>query len=154
MTIENTSHDADDRACTVVLINSDHNPSASIDEHSFKANWRWLKAPPSWTPGQSLPVEPSKIDALIVFASKDGEDEVGQLCGNLRQEPSLDAVPLLVAVDQYQMPFANRMREMPKTDYILTPIEEGSLARHLARAKESREVPLDQIDPAIKEEKE
>jgi hypothetical protein len=131
------------RSFTVVLINADENPTEAIDEKTFQGNWRWLKTPPSWKPGDPLPAAPANIDAVIVFAPKYREDEIGELCRRVRQDSSLLAIPLLVAVDQYQMPLANRMREIPNTDYVLTPIEEESLARHLTRAVESRDAGLD-----------
>jgi PleD family two-component response regulator len=71
---------------------------------------------------------------MIVFATKYREPEIRELCAGLREIPELDAIPLLVAVDQYQMPLANRVREMPNSDFIVTPIEEHSLRRNLGRA--------------------
>jgi hypothetical protein len=136
---QKTFNNPQERNFTVVLINADENPVAVIDEKTFKGNWQWLKTTPSWKPGEPLPAEPAGIDALIVFATKYKEEEIGDLCRSVRQDPALEAIPLLVAVDQYQMPLANRMREIPNTDYVLTPIEEASLTNHLTRALDSRQ---------------
>jgi hypothetical protein len=140
---QSSFHNPRERSFTVVLINADENPVAAIDEKTFQGNWQWLRTPQAWKPGEPLPAAPASIDALIVFASKYREDEIGELCRSVRRDPTLEAIPLLVAVDQYQMPLANRMREIPNTDYVLTPIEEESLARHLTRAIESRDASLD-----------
>lgn len=124
---------------TVILVNAEDNPLAVIDDATFKGNWHWRKAPLGWNLGDPLPADPANTDAIIVFAMKHREAEVGDLCRGVRQDPTLKAIPLLVAVDQYQMPLANEMREIPNTDFVLVPIEEASLARHLNQALETRD---------------
>jgi len=126
-----------DRHYTVVLINSEGNPEAVMDKQTFSRDWHWLQTPRSWKPSDPLPADLAIVDAVIVFSLKQKEQEVELLCRTLRREPSLKEVPLLVAVNQYQMPLANRMRELPNTDFVLTPIEEASLLKHLNWALES-----------------
>jgi CheY-like chemotaxis protein len=128
-----------ERSFTVVLMNAEENPLAVIDDETFKkGNWHWIKTPSSWKPGEPLPAAAANLDAIIVFAVKYQEKETEELCRSLRQDSTLEAIPLLVAVDQYQMPLANRVREIPNTDFVLVPIEEPSLAKHLKQASESR----------------
>lgn len=122
----------------VVLINAHDNPVAVIDQAHFNGNWQWFKTPPAWKPAEPLPTEAAKVDAMIVFAAKYREEEIRELCESVRRVPQWDAIPLLVAVDQYQMPLANRVRELPNTDFIVIPVEEAALTTHLNRALESR----------------
>ena len=119
----------------VVLINAHDNPVAALDEAAFSAEWKWHRTAPEWKPGDALPVEAAQIEALVVFAAKYQEEDITRLCDGIRQDPALGSIPLLVAVDQYQMPLANRERAKPNTDFIVIPLEEPSLREHLERAR-------------------
>lgn len=127
------------RSYTIVLVNILDNPVAGIDESTFKGRWRWIKAPADWSPGHPLPEKQEAIDAVIVFSRKYQEQDVRKLCEAMRGLPELADIPLLVAVDKYEIPLANRVREMPNTDYIVTPIEEKALIANLNRAAASKE---------------
>jgi hypothetical protein len=133
-----SSNPAEERTRTVVLVNAIENPDAAIDEATFQEQWRWLKTPRDWKPGDPLPTHDGDLDAVIVFSVKHHEDEIRRLCEAVRALPELAGIPLLAAVDKYQMALAHRMMETPNTDYIITPIEEGSLIANLNRAIASK----------------
>lgn len=124
----------EERTRTAVLINSIENPDAQIDESTFQRKWHWIKLSRDWKPGDPLPHHRESIDAIIVFSSKHKEDGIRQLCERVRALPDMSSIPMLVAVNQYQMPLANRVREMPNTDYVVLPIEEEPLIANLNRA--------------------
>lgn len=132
------THPEVERTHTVVLVNALDNPVAQIDDSTFRESWHWVRTGPDWKPGDPLPASAKSLDGIIVFAAKYQEEGIRQLCEAVRGLPELAPVPLLVAVDQYQMPLANRVREMPNTDFIVTPIEEKSLIANLNRAAASR----------------
>lgn len=127
------------QSVNVVLINAYDNPVATVDEATFNENWHWHKAPRTWKPGEPLPTAEAGVDAMIVFAARYHEDETRRLCEDIRQVPRWKSIPLLVAIDQYQMSLANRIREMPNADFVVTPIEEGPLTENLNRAIASRD---------------
>jgi hypothetical protein len=118
----------------VLLINAIDNPLAQIDDSTFQEPWRWIRTPKDWKPGEPLPVHTGSLDAIIVFSARYHDDDIRHLCEAVRALPELASVPLLVGIDQYQMPLANNLRQMPNTDFIVTPIEEKSLISNLQRA--------------------
>ena len=136
MTDQQPSH-AEERTRTVVLVNAHENPVAQIDDSSFRQKWRWMKTARDWKPGDPLPPHEGSIDGVIVFSAKYQEEGIRQLCEAVRALPELASIPLLVAVNQYQMPLANRVRQMPNTDFIVIPLDEKSLLANLKRAAAS-----------------
>jgi hypothetical protein len=118
----------------VLLINAIDNPVAEIDDSTFQEEWRWIRTPLNWKPGDPLPVHEGTLDAIIVFSARYHEDDIRHLCEAVRALPELASVPLLVGVDQYQMPLANNLRQLPNTDFVVTPIAEKSLIANLHRA--------------------
>jgi hypothetical protein len=132
-------HNSPSQSVNVVLINAYDNPVATMDEPTFNENWHWHKAPRTWKPGEPLPTDEASVDALIVFAARYREEETRRLCEDIRQVPEWKPIPLLVAIDQYQMTLANRVREMPNADFVVTPIEEATLTENLNRAIASQE---------------
>lgn len=122
----------------VLLINSAENPVAQFDEPSFKGDWQWIEAPPDRDLAEAAPADTAPLDAVIVFATRYQPEDTLRLCEAVRRTPRLAPLPLLLAVDRYEMPVANRVREWPNADYIVTPIEEPSLITHLQRAVDSK----------------
>ena len=129
---------AEKRTHTVLLVNALENPIAQIDDATFEEKWRWLKTARDWKPGDPLLAHEGALDGIIVFSAKYHDEDIRQLCEAVRALPELASVPLLVAVHQYQMPLANRVRELPNADYIVIPIEEKSLLANLNRAAASK----------------
>lgn len=132
------SNNPEERTRTVVLINSLENPDAQIDESTFQKKWHWIKPSRDWKPGDPLPPHTESIDGIIVFSAKHHEEGIRKLCEAVRALPDMASIPMLVAVNQYQMPLANRVREMPNTDYVILPIEEKPLIANLDRAAASQ----------------
>lgn len=118
---------------TVFLVNTIDNPDAGISESSFSQEWSWLKAPADWKPDDGIERDASTVDAIIVFSEKYEEREIRKLCESIREVPRLNSIPLLVAVNQYEMPLANRVKELSNADFIFTPVKEEDLAERLQR---------------------
>jgi hypothetical protein len=118
---------------TVFLVNVVDNPDAKMSESSFSQEWSWIKAPADWGPEDGITGGVSRVDAIIVFSTKYEERDIRKLCEAIREAPSLSAIPLLVAVNQYEMPLANRVKELPNADFIFTPVKEEDLIERLNR---------------------
>ena len=79
------------------------------------------------------------IDAVIVFSEIYREDETYAACRQLREMDALRKTPLLVAVNMYQMPLANRVKAMPNAHFIFTPIDAEDLQGRLRMLAEKSE---------------
>jgi response regulator RpfG family c-di-GMP phosphodiesterase len=79
----------------------------------------------------------SGAEALIVFARRHHEDEAVALCKQLRESRRADSTPILLAINMYQMPFGNRVRDLPMAHFILTPIRGEELEQRLKNLKKS-----------------
>jgi hypothetical protein len=49
----------------------------------------------------------------------------------LRESGKFGDIPLLVAVNMYQMPLANRVKQMPRAHYIFTPLKKADVRDRL-----------------------
>jgi response regulator RpfG family c-di-GMP phosphodiesterase len=67
------------------------------------------------------------VDVVIVFSEIYKENETYAACRRLREIETLRETPLLVAVNMYQMPLANRVKAMPNAHFIFTPIDAEDL---------------------------
>ncbi len=130
MTDENKS---EKKSQTFFMVNHKENSGARFYESTFSHAWNWQDAPPDWKPEDGLPESASETDVILIFSKRHKEREIRKLCERIRTIPALQGIPLLVAVTQYEMPLANRVKELPKTDYVFTPIEEDDLIERLGR---------------------
>jgi hypothetical protein len=89
--------------------------------------WLWVEAPNDWP--FDLEAKPADwpFDAVIVFARKDEESRVLDICRRICEDKSTEGVPLLVAASRYQMSLVNKLRQLPRGHFIFTPIHENSL---------------------------
>jgi hypothetical protein len=71
------------------------------------------------------------VDVVIVFSEIYKENDTYAACRRLREIGMLRETPLLVAVNMYQMPLANRVKAMPNAHFIFTPIEAEDLQGRL-----------------------
>jgi CheY-like chemotaxis protein len=78
-------------------------------------------------------------DLMMVFAETYRERETYAVCERLRESERFGATPLLVAVNMYQMPLANRIKEMPNSHYIFTPLNHSDLEERLHVLTESND---------------
>ena len=124
---------------TVFLVNAVDNPDAEMSDSSFGQEWSWIKAPSDWTPQQAIGGGESPVDAIIVFSKTYEEREIRKLCEAIRDVPRLNRIPLLVAVNQYEMPLANRVKELPNADFIFTPVKEEDLIERMQRLTTSHD---------------
>ena len=65
--------------------------------------------------------------AIIVFSKKYEEDRTLSTCHKIREDRSLDRIPLLAAVSMYEMPLGNDVKRLPNADFIFRPTEKGEL---------------------------
>ena len=94
-------------------------------------NWTWLHAPADCSAGAE-PVEPEALpDAVMVFGDREDPERTRALCQEIRQNDRMSDVPLLVAIDRYQMTLGNEVRELPNAHFVITPIEEERLRERL-----------------------
>jgi response regulator RpfG family c-di-GMP phosphodiesterase len=84
------------------------------------------------------------VDAVIVFSEVYKENETYAVCRRLREIDMLRDTPLLVAVNMYQMPLANRVKAMPNAHFIFTPIKPEDLRDRLQMLAERTEEQPDQ----------
>jgi hypothetical protein len=129
----NNAHQSEVPSRTVFLVNAVDNPDAGMSDSSFVHEWSWIKAPSDWTPQQGIGGGVSPVAAIIVFSKKYEEREIRKLCEAIRGIPRLDQIPLLVAVNQYEMPLANRVKKLPNASFIFTPVKEEDLVERLNR---------------------
>jgi hypothetical protein len=125
------------KGVTVFLVNAVDNPDARISESSFSREWSWIRAAADWKPRDGVPGNASTVDAIVVFSTKYEERSIRKLCEAIRAVPSLDPIPLLVAVNQYEMPLANRVKELPNADFLFTPLKEEDLVGRLKRLSDA-----------------
>jgi len=136
METEHTQTAAENAGGALFLVNAVDNPDAEIAESTFSPHWKWIEAPEDWTPEDGVDADIADIDMIIVFSTKYREREIRKLCESIRQDPKLADTPLLVAVNQYEMPLANRVKELPNAHFVFTPLKEEDLFDRLKRIRE------------------
>ncbi|MBN1672868.1 MAG: hypothetical protein JXR37_17620 [Kiritimatiellae bacterium] len=112
---------------TVLLVNARRTPDSPVKEGSFQDDWRWVTARPGWQPDSVIVGQDGGWDAIVVFAEKYREDEAFALCRAVRERKELDEIPLLIAIDIYQMPLANKVKRLPNAGFVFAPIDEADL---------------------------
>lgn len=119
-----SAHTGDSRA--VLLVGATEQEVARL--RNEMPGWHWEQAPNDWP--FDLKAEPADraFDAVIVFAIKNEESRAFDMCSRICEDKSMmEGVPLLVAANRYQMSLVNRLRQLPRVDFIFTPIEEDTL---------------------------
>ncbi len=115
----------------VLLVNTQDNPDAKMDESTFDQSWNWIAAPGGWQPEDDIPIKCNHLDGIIVFSKRYEERAIRELCETLHGKPRFDGVPILVAVTQYQMPLANRVKDLERGEFLLSPIYEKDLVKRI-----------------------
>lgn len=98
-------------------------------------NWDWVEPPADWPSRSGEPFATGPVQAIIVFAKKKREDHALEVCKKIRERREMDGVPLLVAVNMYQMGLANEGRRLPMGHFIFTPIEGQELQNRLVEMR-------------------
>ena len=117
----------------VLLVNVQDNPDAKIDDSTFEQTWNWIATPAGWKPEDDIPIEVDHLNGIIVFSKLYEEQTIRELCETLHNKPRFKGVPILVAVTQYQMPLANRVKEMEMGEFIFSPLHEQDLLKRFNR---------------------
>ena len=117
--------DAND-SCAVLLVDCTAEEVAQLRKDM--PGWLWIEAPKGWPfHSETSPIGQS-FDAIIVFARRDRESQTLDVCKHICQEKTMKSVPLLVAASRYQMSFVNELKQLPRGQFIFTPIDENSLS--------------------------
>jgi len=94
-------------------------------------DWNWVVAPEEWS-GDVERLGGASPDGMVVHARKDEEDEAFDLCRRIRESERLHGVPLLVAINMYQLFLGNKVRRLPRSHFIIVPVAKDSLEEKLA----------------------
>jgi len=94
-------------------------------------DWNWVVAPEQWA-GDVERLDGASPDGIVVYAQRDREDEAFDLCQRIRESESLEGVPLLVAINMYQLFLGNKVRRLPNSHFVITPVAKDSLEERLA----------------------
>lgn len=112
-------------SCAFLLVNADLEEVTNL--HQDMPDRLWIEAPKGWPFSKESDPIAGAFQAIIIFAHPKSEDQVLAICKHICEENIMDGVPLLVAVNQYQMSLANEVRRLPRGNFIFTPIEEQAL---------------------------
>ncbi|MDF7798545.1 hypothetical protein P4C99_03675 [Pontiellaceae bacterium B1224] len=113
----------------VLLLNVQDNSDAKIDDSTFEQAWNWIATPAGWKPEDDIPFEIDQLDGIVVFSKLYEEQAIRELCETLHATPRLKGVPILVAVTQYQMPLANRIKKLEMGEFVFSPLHEKDLLK-------------------------
>jgi CheY-like chemotaxis protein len=97
--------------------------------------YTWVEAPPNWPDRSEEWTGSTAPDAIIVDAEGESDEQVLETCQTLRNVPPLQDRPLLVAISMYRMHLSHQIKQFPRTDIIIYPIEESDIRRQLASAE-------------------
>jgi len=71
------------------------------------------------------------LDAIIVYARIKEEQHALKLCQRIKSVEQAKTVPLLVAINRFQMILGNDVKRLPGGHFILMPIEKEVLCQRL-----------------------
>jgi hypothetical protein len=126
----------DDDRSLVLLVNKAGNPHVAMDESSISDEWKFVEAPPGWTPASDIAPD-GQIDAVLVFPTTYAEKEALAICKSIRECSKYDGIPLIVAISMYQMPLGNSAKKLPHTSMLFMPLKEGELKDKLKHMQEA-----------------
>lgn len=121
-----------------ILIAYEENPNDAqalakdIEQHGFET--RCMAVESLLTPSDEMP-DPDGFELVMVPSDLHKENETYQVCQQIRDVEGFSDLFLLVAVNMYQMPLANRVKEMPHASFIFTPIDREQLHDRIAEEK-------------------
>jgi hypothetical protein len=121
------------RKRNVLLVNVQNNPDAKIDNATFEQSWNWIATPAGWQPEDAISAEIDHLDGIVVFSKLYEKRAICELCEALHAKPRSKGVPILVAVTQYQMPLANRVKELETGEFVFSPLHEKDLLKRFKR---------------------
>ena len=75
-------------------------------------------------------------DLVVVLSQLYKETETLELCHTVRDSEAFCNTPLLVAVNMYQMPLANRVKDMPAADFVFIPLDIDQFDKKVEQLRE------------------
>lgn len=127
-------NEAPEKFCNVLLVNVQVNPAAKIDDFTFQQAWNWVSTPEGWMPEDEIPIEPDRLTGIVVFSRLYEERGIREQCERLHETPCFKGIPIVVAVTQYQMPLANRVKELDMGEFVFSPLREDELLKRFENA--------------------
>jgi len=101
-------------------------------------DWNWIEMPPPQHDTGVFISGQSQVDVVIVFAKSNEEEYALTLCEKIRKLPELNSIPLLVAINRYQMMLGNDVKHLPLSHFIFAPIDKNSLIEKLEEINTSQ----------------
>lgn len=117
---------------TVLLV--DATKEEVVQTRKRLPGWHWLEAPEDRPLDLEAELVDRSLDAIVVFAHKNKEARVLDVCKSIREQKDLESVPLLVAASRYQMALRYEMRRFGVGDFVFTPIDEAELTAKMDKA--------------------
>ena len=132
-------YDGEAKNAGLTILMVEVNPEQVSQLKNDIPEWNWQEAPPNWISGSSgLPTTDEALDAVIVFAKKKEDEHTLTLCKEIRQHHEMDGIPVLVAINMYQMMLGNEVRRLPCAHFIILPIEKETLHSKLSQIKSGK----------------
>ena len=98
-------------------------------------DWNWQETGADWITDDSKTPSVEGTAAVIVFARRNQEEHALSLCKKIRQRHEMDDIPLLVAINMYQLMLGNAVRRLLYGHFIILPIEKEALRNKLNEIK-------------------
>ena len=120
----------------VLLVEPDSHQKAQLKKDI--PDWNWIEAPTPKHDAEMSISGQNQVDAVIVFAKTNEEEYALALCKKIRKLTELQGIPLLVAINRFQMMLGNDVKHLAFSHFIFTPIEKNSLKNTLGKIKTSQ----------------
>ena len=124
----NTTQNATEPNAAVLLVNLNGNDDKQRVLEEIDRKWTCLIAPTDWPESGYLDVQLGTVAVVLVFVHTYEEEEALRICEYLRGRRESDGIPLLVAINMYQMPLGNSVKCLPDAGFVFTPLKAGDLA--------------------------
>lgn len=122
-----------DNQNAVLVVNTDSKDVLQL--HQDLPGWLWIEAPDGWPFEKETKPIVQSLEAIIVFASRGIEARALAICKHICEKQLLSELPLLIAGSRYQMPLAHAVKQLPRGNFIFTPIEEKTLLNAIEKSQ-------------------
>jgi two-component system cell cycle response regulator len=114
----------------ILLVDANERNADRVRETLTEAGYRLMLAS-DIQDGLKIGLGMTELDLVIVALNVDGEDGLS-LCGQLRSQENTRHVPILLTLEDFDLPRLAKGLDVGVTDYLLTPIDKNEL---LARTR-------------------
>jgi len=120
---------AENSELTVLMVEAQPEHVQTLKEQL--SAWTLYRAPTGWPAAKALDLDAKDVGLVIVYTRPREEAHALGVCQDVRQQTGLDQVPLLVAINRYQMMLGHDVRKLPWADFVFVPLERDSLVEKL-----------------------